>query len=195
MPVNTQPTNTLINPATLRSILEQSPDSLVVDVRTPSEYRSGHIPGSINLPLDQVDAHLTRIVNDAGGKMVLVCQGGGRATQACEKLTGAGLTDVEILEGGMNSWAAAGAPVDVAGDADAWTIERQVRLVAGSLVLGATLASLVFPPAIAVAGFVGAGLTFAALTNSCAMGMLLTRMPWNAAPKADVDEALARIAA
>lgn len=164
-------------------------------VRTPSEYRSGHIPGSINLPLDQVDARLTRIVRDAGGSMVLVCQSGGRAAQACEKLTSAGLEDVEILDGGMNSWAAAGAPVERPENAGGeWTIERQVRLVAGGIVLTSILASIVFPPARFVAGFVGAGLTYAALSNSCAMGMVLAKMPWNAAPTADVDHALTRIA-
>jgi rhodanese-related sulfurtransferase len=192
MPTNTM-TNAMTDTARLRSALEDDPDTLVVDVRTPAEFRAGHIPGSINLPLDQVDAHLRRIVADAGGHMVLVCQSGGRAGQACEKLTMAGLEDVEVLEGGMTSWAAAGGPVDRVGDGDSWTIERQVRLTAGGIVLASVLASLVWPRARFVAGAIGAGLTWAALRNTCAMGAVLARMPFNAPPTADVDDALARL--
>ena len=188
------PNTTLIDPSTLRAQLAANPDHLVVDVRTPSEYRSGHIPGSINLPLDQVDAHLRQIVRDAGGQMVLVCQSGGRAGQACQSLTEAGLTDVEVLDGGINSWTAAGAPVDMSGTGREWPIERQVRLLAGGVVLLSVVASIGWPPLRFVAGAVGAGLTGAALTNSCAMGMVLARMPFNAAPKADVDRALTQIA-
>ena len=121
----------LVSAATLATQLANNPDNLVVDVRTPAELASGHIRSAINLPLDQVDAHLRRIVTDAGGRLVLVCQSGGRATQAYDKLTAAGLDDVEVLDGGMNAWIAAGAETDVSGDPDQWTIERQVRLVAG----------------------------------------------------------------
>jgi rhodanese-related sulfurtransferase len=183
---------TMTDTTRLRAALEHEPDTLVVDVRTPAEFSAGHIPGAINLPLDQVDAHLRRIVADAGGRMVLVCQSGGRAGQACEKLTTAGLGDVEVLEGGMSSWAAAGAPVDRV-EGHGWTIERQVRLTAGGIVLGSVLASLVWPRARFVAGAVGAGLTLAAVRDTCAMGALLSRLPFNAAPAADIDDALSRL--
>lgn len=187
-------TDTMIDATRLRSALAADPDTLVVDVRTPAEFRTGHIPGAINLPLDQVDAHLRRIVADAGGRMVLVCQSGGRAGQACEKLTTAGLDDVEVLDGGMNSWTAAGGPTDGDRDGDEWPIERQVRLVAGGIVLGSILVSVVRPAARYVAGAVGGGLFYAALSNTCAMGRLLARLPFNAAPEADIDAALARLA-
>lgn len=193
MPTST--TSATISPAELRAALQHNPDDLVVDVRTPAEFASGHVPGSINLPLDQVNAHLERIVRDAGGHMTLVCQSGNRACQAHDALAGAGLRDVRVLNGGIAGWLAAGAPVDVTGEPDNWTIERQVRLVAGGAVVASTAASLVWPPARFLAGAVGAGLTFAALSNTCALGSVLARMPFNRAPSADVDEALTRLAA
>ena len=183
----------LVSAATLATQLANNPDNLVVDVRTPGEFASGHIRSAINLPLDQVDAHLRRIVTDAGGRLVLVCQSGGRATQAYDKLTAAGLDDVEVLDGGMNAWIAAGAETDVSDDPDQWTMERQVRLVAGGIVATSVAASTIWSPAKYLAGAVGAGLTYAALSNTCAMGMLLARLPYNRAPETDIDEALARL--
>lgn len=176
----------------LRSMVETNPDSLVVDVRTPGEFETAHIPGAVNIPLDQVDAHLRRIVSDAGGRLILVCQSGGRAQQAATKLASAGLDDVVVLEGGMNSWVAAGGSVERSGR-ERWALERQVRLVAGSLVFLSVLASLWVPQAVFVAGAVGAGLMIAALTNTCAMGMLLTRLPYNRGAACDIDSAIARL--
>jgi len=61
-----------------------------------------------------------------------------------------------------------------------WSLERQVRLIAGLLVvLGAVLALTVSPFWVYLSGFVGLGLTFAGLTDICAMGILLAKMPWN----------------
>lgn len=182
-----------IDTAHLRAELAENPDNLVVDVRTPAEFRAGHIPGAINLPLDQVDAHLRRIVSDAGGHMVLVCQSGNRACQVFDSLTEAGLDAVEVLDGGMGSWVAAGGPVERSGDGNEWTIERQVRLVAGGLVLASIAASMVAPAARFVAGGVGAGLVYAAATNTCTMGALLARLPFNAPPRTDVEHALTRL--
>jgi rhodanese-related sulfurtransferase len=179
----------LIDAASARSLIASNPDVLVVDVRTPAEFESAHIGGAVNLPLDQVDVHLRRIVADAGGRMVLICQSGNRAERARRALTGAGLTDVAVLDGGMNAWAASGAPV-TRGRAR-WELERQVRLVAGSIVLASVVASVWVPLAVIVAGFVGGGLAVAALTGTCAMGMLLARLPYNRAGGADVEAAFA----
>ncbi|GAB3725162.1 rhodanese-like domain-containing protein [Nocardiopsis oceani] len=178
----------------VRDLLETDPYTLLVDVRTPAEYESSHIAGAINLPLGRVDAHLERIVAEAGGRLVLVCQSGSRAGQCQDKLASAGLSDTVVLSGGMNAWEAQGAPV-VHGR-KRWALERQVRLVAGGIVLVSVLASLVWPPTVAVAGLVGAGLAFAAVTDTCAMGMALSRLPYNQ-PRNDVDieDSLARIGA
>ncbi|GAB2495291.1 rhodanese-like domain-containing protein [Nocardiopsis aegyptia] len=181
-----------IDVAEVRGLVDTDPDTLLVDVRTPAEYENAHIPGSVNLPLGQVDRHLERIVTDAGGRLVLVCQSGNRATQCQARLGAAGLTDTVVMTGGMNAWEAAGATV--LRGRPRWALERQVRLVAGSIVLVSVLASLMWAPAVWVAAFIGAGLTFAAVTNTCAMGMMLTRLPYNQPRDAvDVEASLARI--
>ncbi|WP_116246880.1 rhodanese-like domain-containing protein [Nocardiopsis sp. FIRDI 009] len=178
----------------VRALVEADPGALLVDVRTPAEYESSHIPGSVNLPLQRVDAHLERIVTGAGGRLVLVCQSGSRARQCRDKLAAAGLRDTVVMNGGMNAWEAQGSPV-VRGR-QRWSLERQVRLVAGSVVLASVLASLLWPPAVAVAGVIGAGLTFAAITDTCAMGMALARLPHNQPRNhVDIEDSLERIAA
>ncbi|MEU4512221.1 rhodanese-like domain-containing protein [Nonomuraea wenchangensis] len=180
-----------IDAAAARSLIAADPDVLVVDVRTPAEYGTAHIDGAVNLPLDQVDAHLRRIVADAGGRLLLVCQSGRRAERARTALNDAGLSDVVVLDGGMNAWIASGAPVD-RGRAR-WSLERQVRLAAGSIVLASVVASLWIPGMVLVAGFVGAGLAFAGVTDTCAMGLLLARLPYNRAGGVDVEAALTRL--
>jgi rhodanese-related sulfurtransferase len=175
-----------------RALVSAISDTLVVDVRTPAEFESAHIPGAINLPLDQVDAHLQRIVTDAGGQLILVCQGGVRAAQCQQKLSAAGLPGTLVLTGGMNAWTAHGAPITRG--LQRWALERQVRLVAGGIVTVAILASLWWPPARFLAGLIGAGLTMAALTNTCAMGMLLAKLPYNrASMPVDIDASLDRL--
>ncbi|MGI5271161.1 rhodanese-like domain-containing protein [Nonomuraea sp. CA-218870] len=181
-----------IDAASARSLIAANPDVLVVDVRTPAEFESAHIDGAVNLPLDQVDAHLRRIVADAGGRMLLICQSGARAERARTALDAAGVSDLAVLDGGMNAWIASGAPVTRG--RPRWTLERQVRLVAGSVVLASVVLSLWIPAAVLVAAFIGAGLTFAALTDTCAMGMLLAKLPYNRAGGADVEAAIARMA-
>ncbi|MBO0696981.1 MAG: DUF2892 domain-containing protein, partial [Zavarzinella sp.] len=93
-------------------------------------------------------------------------------------LLAAGCPDVMNVEGGTAAWAAAGLPV-VRGR-KAVSLERQVRIAAGLLVvLGAVLGWLVHPAFVGLSAFVGAGLVFAGVTDTCGMGMLLARMPWN----------------
>ncbi len=166
-----------IDVTTALALLSGDTEALLVDVRTPGEYDTAHIAGSINLPLDQVDAHLQHLVAAADGTMIVVCQSGNRAGQCQARLAAAGATGVRVLSGGINAWLAAGAPV-VRGR-QRWSLERQVRLVAGGIVLASVIASIWLPGARYLAGFVGAGLTFAAVTDTCAMGMLLARLPYN----------------
>jgi rhodanese-related sulfurtransferase len=183
----------IIDIATARDMISMSPDVLLVDVRTPGEYAGAHIPGAINLPLDQVDRHLQQIVRDAGGRMILICQSGARADRCQSLLAKAGINDSLVLSGGMNAWAAAGAPVVRA--RRRWELERQVRLVAGGIVAASILASVVWPPARFVAGFIGAGLVFAAVTNTCGMAMMLAKLPYNRPAQAtDIQDSLDRLA-
>ena len=183
-----------IDVRTVRGLVEADSHILLVDVRTPAEYESSHIPGAINLPLGRVDTYLERIVTNAGDRLVLVCQSGNRAEQCQNKLAAAGLTDTVVMNGGMNAWESLYAPL-VRGR-KRWALERQVRLVAGGLVLASVLVSLLWPPAVVVAGLVGAGLTFAATTDTCAMGMALSRLPYNQPRnQIDIEDSLARIGA
>ncbi|MFI7131398.1 rhodanese-like domain-containing protein [Nonomuraea sp. NPDC050153] len=180
-----------IDAACARSLIAANPDVSVVDVRTPAEFASAHIDGAINLPLDQIEGHLRRIVTEAGGRLLLICQSGSRAERARSALHDAGPADVVVLEGGMNAWIASGAPVNRG--RVRWALERQVRLVAGSLVFASVVAGLWVPAAALVAALVGAGLAVAALTDTCAMGMLLAKLPYNRAGGVDVETAIARL--
>ncbi|MGA5301684.1 rhodanese-like domain-containing protein [Nucisporomicrobium flavum] len=154
----------------------------LIDVRTPAEFETAHIPGSYNVPLDLLREHRDELRDHFDEHVVLVCRSGQRAAQA---LTIAGLPNLRVLTGGIAAWQAAHAPV-VTGT-PRWELDRQVRLVAGSIVLLAVLASTLVEPAKWVAAFVGAGLAVAALTNTCAMGMMLAKLPYNRGPRTDLD--------
>ncbi|MDT3439405.1 MULTISPECIES: rhodanese-like domain-containing protein [unclassified Pseudofrankia] len=165
----------------------------LIDVRTPGEFEAAHIPGSYNVPLDVLREHRDELRAHLDEEVVLVCRSGQRATAAEQALAAAGLSNLRILDGGISAWQAAGAPVH--GGKRRWDLERQVRLVAGSIVLTAVLASVAVPPAKWAAAVIGAGLTFAALSNTCVMGMLLAKLPYNRGPRLDVDGVIAALAA
>jgi len=151
----------------------------LIDVRTPVEFREVHVGFARNVPLDQLDA-ASVVATRAGSvqPLYVICHAGGRAQQACTKLSAAGCANVVNVEGGTQAWTQAGLPV-IRGK-KAMSLERQVRIAAGSLVLiGVTVGVLVTPYALGLAGFVGAGLVFSGLTDTCGMGMILARMPWN----------------
>lgn len=150
----------------------------IIDVRSPGEFRARHITGAINIPLDQLSAQKVAQVSSGASELLVVCEGGTRAKKGCELLTQAGIHHVTSILGGTRAWAAEGLPVELS--KGPISLERQVRIVAGSLViLGIFLASLGNPNWIWLSAFVGAGLVFAGATDTCAMGMLLAKMPWN----------------
>jgi rhodanese-related sulfurtransferase len=159
-------------------------DCLIVDVRTPAEFREVHIPGSINVPLADLGRFASELKARAAGKeMILICRTGKRATAAYEYLLGEGLAAGRVLEGGISGWVEAG--LAVARGRKAMSIERQVRIVAGALVaIGSALTAVVSPWFLLMPGGVGMGLVVAGLTDTCAMGLLLARLPWNRAPLA-----------
>lgn len=149
----------------------------LLDVRTPVEFREVHVPFARNVPLDRLDPLAVSGTPPSGEPVYVICRSGGRGRQACERLIAAGLSVVNV-EGGTLAWADAGLPV-VRGK-KAISLERQVRIAAGGLVLlGTALGLLAHPAFVGLAAFVGAGLVFAGLTDTCGMGMLLARMPWN----------------
>jgi rhodanese-related sulfurtransferase len=109
---------------------------------------------------------------------LLICRSGNRARQAAEKLKSSGLPSLEVLTGGVLAWDAAGLPLNRG--TKSMSLERQVRIAAGALVfIGAALGYFVNPAWIALPAFVGAGLVFAGITDTCGMGMLIALMPWN----------------
>ncbi len=156
MSTATLPSTDVINSSQLRQIMNEDPDLRILDVRTGGEFETVHIPGSYNVPLDTLGEHV-RDLADVEHPVVLVCQSGGRATQAHGQLTAAGKQTLHILEGGMTGWQAAGGDV-VHGDTERWAMDRQVRFVAGGMALAAMAASLAVPKAKWLAGGVGGGL-------------------------------------
>jgi rhodanese-related sulfurtransferase len=168
-----------IRPRELAELRDSIQNLKLIDVRTPGEFREVHVDFARNVPLDQLDPQAIRSQRDrsSNGPLYVICRSGGRGKQACERLAAAGL-DVVNVEGGTQAWDASGLPV-IRGK-KAISLERQVRIAAGTLVLtGAVLALTVHPYFAVLSGFVGAGLMFAGVTDTCGMGMLLARMPWN----------------
>lgn len=164
----------------------------ILDVRTPGEFDGGHIPGAVNVPVDQLDAYAGRIAT-ANPDLILVCQSGARATTAQRRLSEAGSRRGQVLAGGMAAWMSAGGTTEAG--RGRWGLERQVRLVAGSVVLGGVLASLAWPKARFVAGGIGGGLLFSALTNTCGMGALLAKLPYNKGRNCDLERAVTQLVA
>lgn len=157
----------------------------VVDVRTPGEYASGHVPGALNVPLDQLGRAVPALQEAAGrGELLVVCQSGSRSASACAQLSAHGVGALS-LTGGTSGWAARGHDLDRPEGAPAratWAMERQVRLAAGSLVLlGLTLGLLLHPAWQLLSAGVAGGLVFSALTNTCGMAVLLGKLPYNRA--------------
>lgn len=151
----------------------------LIDVRTPVEYREVHVAFAHNVPLDRLDPAVVQRQRTVppDEPLYVICRSGSRGRQACERLVAAGLSVVNV-EGGTLAWADAGLPV-VRGK-KMISLERQVRIAAGVLVLlGAVLGWLVHPAFVGLSAFVGAGLVFAGVTDACGMGLLLARMPWN----------------
>ena len=163
----------------------------VLDVRTPGEFETAHIAGAYNVPLDLLREHRDEIIQHLDDEVVLVCRSGQRAAQAEETLRAVGLANVHILDGGITAWQAQGFGVNRG--AQRWDLERQVRLVAGSIVLTSVLGSLVVPKLKWLAAGVGGGLTFAALSNTCAMGMLLSKLPYNRGARCDAQTVVAQL--
>ena len=145
----------------------------LIDVRTPLEYSEVHIEGAELMPLDKLNPDEVK-----GSNCVTICRSGKRASSAAKKLEKSGCENVRVMEGGMMAWEDAGLPVE-RGDS-VISLERQVRIAAGLLVLvGVILGTWLNPWFYALSAFVGAGLTFAGITDFCGMGLLLAKAPWN----------------
>lgn len=169
-----------ITPRELANIARQGRRVELIDVRTPVEYREAHVDFARLVPLDSLDPKAVMEAR-SGAKddpLYTICRSGGRGRQAAERFIAAGYRNVVNVEGGTLACEAAGLPL-VRGK-KAISLERQVRIAAGSLVVLATaLGAFVHPAFLGLSAFVGSGLVFAGITDTCGMGMLLARMPWN----------------
>ncbi len=149
----------------------------LIDVREYAEFAGGRVNGAKLVPLGDIEKRYAEI--DCDKPVYLMCRSGKRASEAQTKLLALGFSDVRNVRGGFEAWKAAGFEFEK--DAKAvWSLERQVRFAAGSLVVfGVQLAWLIHPVFITLSAFVGAGLVFAAVTDTCTMGLVLAKMPWN----------------
>ena len=184
--MNTSTASTL-SPQQLQTQLTSGTPPLVLDVREYPEFAGGRLPGARLLPLAELEQRAGELPRDR--EIVCVCRTGRRSAEAAAKLSQLGFEKVSGLGGGVMAWEQAGLSLER--DARApWALERQVRLAAGLLGLLGLGLSHVWPVAIALAWFVPAGLVFAAVTDSCAMGMLLAKLPWNrrSAPACSLKE-------
>jgi rhodanese-related sulfurtransferase len=167
-----------LSPVALRDLLVADRQTRVLDVRSAAEFEHGHIAGAYNVPLHHLGEHAAAMRDIAAHPVVLVCQAGERARRADGILRAAGLGSARVLDGGMNGWIQAGLPVRRV-EARV-SLERQVRMVAGSLAAAGALAALLLDPWFALLPLViGTGLTVAGLTDTCGMALLLARLPYN----------------
>lgn len=158
---------------------------VVIDVREYPEYAAGALPQARLVPLGRLAAMSREWKRE--DRYVLVCKSGTRARKAAELLRKQGFTNLAVLEGGTEAWAATGFPLKR--ENGPWSMERQVRAIAGTLGLSGTLLGVLFSPWFFVLpGFIGAGLLFSGVTDTCMMATLLGRLPWNRAATACAEK-------
>ena len=184
------------SPVTVDEFATRLNSATVIDVRTPGEYGSGHIPGAFNIPLDRLDEALPSLRTAAAqGDLVVVCASGARSGAASGRLAAEGITAVS-LDGGTDAWSGGGHALDrPAGARTVWPMERQVRLAAGSLVVLGILLDLAIPGARILSFLIGGGLVFSALSNTCGMAAVLSKLPYNRRQSGDpgLDATLSRL--
>jgi rhodanese-related sulfurtransferase len=165
-----------VDAQTLKQGLDQQSVTLI-DVREPGEFAGEHIPGATLVALSQFDPR--KIPQTEDTQLVLYCRSGNRSAIAAQKLFDAGFESVTHLSYGIGAWKEAGYPTVTNQNAPI-SLMRQVQIVAGSLVLtGLVLGALVSPWFLLLSGFVGAGLMFSGVTDTCMLGMLLAKLPYN----------------
>ncbi|QNP74920.1 rhodanese-like domain-containing protein [Streptomyces roseirectus] len=168
----------------------------IIDVRTPGEYAGGHLPGALNIPLDQIRRALPDIRHATGrGDVLVVCASGARSANACKILAENGVT-AATLSGGTGAWAADGHELHRPRGASraTWAMERQVRLTAGAIVLlGLGLGFVVHPAFQLISAGIAGGLVLSALTDTCGMAAMLAKLPHNRPRAADLDSTLAAL--
>ncbi|MEY4667445.1 MAG: inner membrane protein YgaP [Pseudomonadota bacterium] len=171
-------TSPTIGTTSPQAVRDQQSEALLLDVRTPAEFEEVHVEGAVLHPLTDLNPNHVKKLAEGKRACFLICRSGGRARQAAEKLSDQGLPTLTVMAGGMQAWESEGLPVTRG--RKTISLERQVRIAAGALVvIGSALGYLVSPYWIVLSAFVGAGLMFAGITDTCGLAMVLARMPWN----------------
>lgn len=183
----------LLDAATLEEWLSRGEDCRLLDVRTAEEFESVRIPGSHNVPLDALVGHADHLERSLKVPVVVVCRSGNRAVQASQTLAAAGMSKLHVLDGGIRAWDDGQRAVERG--QQRWAMDRQVRLVAGLLVLSGIAGSVFVPKMKYFAGAIGAGLTFSGISNTCGLARVLSMLPYNRGPRADVDAAVRELTA
>lgn len=148
----------------------------LIDVRTPAEYGAVHAKGAVNIPLDKLEPSALAYCN--GDPVYFVCKSGIRARKAMEKLTESGFSNMIEVEGGTDAWVRAKLPVQKG--RKALGLEQQVRLIVGGMALtGAGIVLAGQPAGLALIAFMGLGMVYAGITDTCGMAMMLAKAPWN----------------
>lgn len=169
-----------MSPNVVAEKLNEDENAVLIDVRTPAEHGAVHAVNAVSTPLDRLNPQkcMENLQLCEKSTIYVICKSGARAKMACDKFVAAEINNVVLVEGGTDGWDAAGLPV-VRGK-EVMSLERQVRIAAGAIVFtGSLLGLFVNPNLTYIATFVGAGLVLAGVTDKCAMGMLISKMPWN----------------
>ncbi len=167
----------MIKPAEAEKILKTDPQAKILDVRAAAEISQLHIEHSFNVPIDQISARMAEISGTRNNFLVL-CHSGNRAAMAADMLMQAGIHNVKVIQGGIAQWQKDKLPVTKG--TGGISLERQVRMIAGSLVLiGIILAGFVNWYFLIIPIFVSCGLIFAGITDTCMMGNMLMKLPYN----------------
>ncbi|MFE2042332.1 rhodanese-like domain-containing protein [Streptomyces sp. NPDC059477] len=167
----------------------------VIDVRTPGEYASGHLPGALNIPLDHLGRALPAL-RELRGELLVVCASGARSANACALLAEEGVRAM-TLTGGTADWSRRGHALGrpASGARAVWPMDRQVRFTAGTLVLTGLGLGLLHPAWLLLSAGIAGGLVFSAVTGTCGMAALLAKLPHNRPRPADLEATLAQLAA
>ena len=172
------PTISTVSPSEVSKLVSEGKIAFedILDVRTPLERSEVHISGTRHVPLDSLDVDSSGA--DPTKTLYLLCRSGARAQKAGDLLTSGGIKNLSVIDGGILAWEEAG--LAVTKGKKVVSLDRQVRIAAGALVVAGTLLGfLVSPGWLALSGFVGAGLMFSGITDSCTMGLLISKLPWN----------------
>jgi len=169
-----------VDVATLRSWFDAQ-RVILVDVREPGEYAGERIFGAKLVPLSRFNPEEIRLLEEkqSDKQVVLYCQSGNRSGKAARQLLDAGFTSATHLQGGILAWKQVGYPTAINKNAPI-SIMRQVQIVAGTVAFtGTILGAFVSPWFLVISGLVGAGLIFSGVSGTCALGLLLAKLPYN----------------